>query len=111
MILTDWAWAAGLFDGEGCLTNTRKHPQFSITQNDRRVLDRFHQLASVGNVVGPYVKSKSNPRCHWFRANKIAEIQKLLTLMWPWLGEAKREQALRVYDKLPTRQFHPRQLV
>lgn len=62
--MTEIAWAAGLWDGEGCAQITAPGPKthrgsykyvsLSISQMDRRVLDRFQKAFGAGNVRGPY---------------------------------------------------------
>src|SRR5262245_61060169 len=51
------AWAAGFFDGEGCVTssdNRSARPMLFITQHDPRVLRRFWKVIGQGKVYGPY---------------------------------------------------------
>jgi len=64
---TELAWAAGFFDGEGCVSVSRTlataEPviQLSVSQVQREPLDRFAAAVGVGKVYGPYTK-KSKPR-------------------------------------------------
>jgi hypothetical protein len=100
---TDYAWAAGFFDGEGyagitaCFNKKRgKHytrPVTSIAQNHREVLDRFCWIVGVGRVRGPYL-NKSNghqrkPYWQW-QTDSMVTIRQVYGRLWPYLGSVKR---------------------
>src|SRR4051812_10898075 len=61
------AWAAGLFEGEGCLrvndTYGAKRPRAELVSTDEDVVRRFHAIVGVGNVHGPY-PSRNPERGH-----------------------------------------------
>src|SRR3990167_8425089 len=57
-----YAWAAGLYEGEGCfykgkLTNGHT-PRLQIRMTDREPLDRFVAVVGSGKVYGPYRTGK-----------------------------------------------------
>lgn len=91
------AWAAGLFDGEGCthykVESKRSRPNLviSIGQIDRQVLDRFHEAVGQGTVNGPYRHGKWAPM-YQFQAFGLERCEEIMRLLWPWLGDVKREQ-------------------
>lgn len=95
------AWAAGFFDGEGCVGIVRAHEKFerlpfvtvSITQAHREVLDRFRAAVGVGTVHGPYKPRKPGylPR-YSYRAGHLPQTQAICAMLWTWLGTLKREQ-------------------
>lgn len=68
-------WAAGLFEGEGCITigrsGGRKYLSLSVSMHprDRDVLDRFARTLGVGNVTGPH----ANGMCRWCISGAKAE--------------------------------------
>lgn len=93
---TDWAWAAGFFDGEGHTGSQRKLVFLSIDQNDREVLDKFLSSVGVGKVYGPYKAKGTNTR-YEYRCGGIGVVI-ALGKMWPWLGSKKRAQALTVLE-------------
>lgn len=102
-VQTELAWAAGFFDGEGCVTYRAQTGQLclSIPQVDRRVLDRWIEAVGVGMVRGPYKMGAGRPG--WqdqyvisitnFKGTKLT-----LERLWPWLGEVKREQGTLVLN-------------
>ena len=110
--LTELAWAAGFFDGEGyCAFAWRKSGQaytkwygrldVMITQNDRRVLDRFKNAVGVGRVKGPYQPpGTKNPRWYYY-ATGFPKFTHVMDALWPFLDEIKRAQfttALNCYS-------------
>lgn len=108
------AWSAGLFDGEGCIGcffNKRKnapkaYPELVLTvsQLDRRVLDRFQKATGLGKVYGPYKNSGSKNYHHRFQSYGPKEVELIIDLLWEWLSPVKREQAknaLSTYKALP----------
>src|SRR3990167_5406713 len=53
------AWAAGLFEGEGCISvhrskGRRPQPKLNIAMTDLEPMERFAKALGVGNVTGPY---------------------------------------------------------
>ena len=91
MIQTELAWAAGLFDGEGCtsLYSKRRSIQVSISQKyDRFVLDRFKAAVGGGYIYWP--ESQSG----YYRISGVPALL-VLQQLWPYLSPPKKEQALR----------------
>lgn len=97
------AWAAGFYDGEGsCGSRNRLVPsgakQRSISVQIAQsitpaLLNRFAQTVEVGKVQGPYRTKNPNAKPYWmFRASGIDEVRLIATVLWPWLGDPKREQ-------------------
>jgi hypothetical protein len=98
---TDRAWAAGLWDGEGCASlNTMHRPSgeyvycySSMGQVDRRVLDRLTEVTGIGKVYGPYARG-GHPITMW-RAAGYLKMLALARFLWPYLGQVKRDQFKR----------------
>lgn len=76
------AWAAGFFDGEGCVTLDKRsgQPVISIAQIDREVLDRF-----------PNSKSQYKYQC-----SRLDDVRQVVSLLHPYLSKIKREKADRL---------------
>lgn len=112
MQLTDFAWAAGVIDGEGCFyaqtikttkagnTYTYKYPSIVVGQSSKygipSLLLRLQELFG-GNIGGPYHCKNRSPKYSWRIAN-FETVQQLLIFVWPWLGPVKREQAKNVLN-------------
>jgi LAGLIDADG-like domain len=54
------AWAAGLFEGEGCVTNADGRVNLRVTNTDLDVLEQFAAFVGGGKVYGPYVNSSKD---------------------------------------------------
>ena len=94
----DLAWAAGFFDGEGCVTFNRSRGRnsivVSIRQHHPEVLEKFARVVGVGKVSGPY-KSGSGGDCWSFQVSGFERCQFIAALLWEWLGTPKRDQFAR----------------
>lgn len=97
------AWAAGLFEGEGCIRfckhdRTLGYISLRIKMTDRDVLQRFADIVG-GELKGPYDPPANKP--HWKIAwsVQISQTQKsidVLEAFWPYLGERRRAKAQEV---------------
>lgn len=120
--LTDdaWcAWAAGLYDGEGCsaLLHHRTHPgymipELSLTQSSRvgapAVLVRFSAIVKAGSLSGPYRQRNATMDVYRWKASARADVQRVIAQLWPFLSGAKRSQAQRLLDTLAAQPDLPR---
>ena len=101
------AWAAGLFDGEGC-TSARPYNRrpnsirihASVSQSSRSaevvpsVLVRFqHAVGGMGSLGTPYFDERSGTFAHQWRVGSFEETQAVVALLWRNLGTVKRAQA------------------
>ncbi len=103
-----FAWAAGIMDGEGhfgmnrTIGKNQKHcrPIVSIGQVDRRMLDRFQKIVGMGKIYGPmgsYGKDTANKQPYYkLEIYGFEQVQALLAILWTWLGQVKRDQAIQV---------------
>ena len=107
----DLAWAAGLFEGEGCFCwvkipnrNNRPTPysycQASLHTTDKDVLEKFVSVIGFGKVNGPYIyTSKTIPmrKPSWYWAIRgYDRFQAVVDMLWPWLGKRRRAKAKEV---------------
>ena len=105
-ILTEVAWAAGFFDGEGTFGchggqpsrlkagRISKYLGMSVNQVDAFVLERFKKaVGGLGSVGGPYIIKKENrkPIYSW-RATNFEEIQATIAILWKYLSPVKKAQ-------------------
>lgn len=117
----DLAWAAGFYDGEGH-TRYRLLPLDPLRQGNQQVqigivinqvssnlevLERFRRaVGGVGAINGPY-KKPHQPQ-HVYSTQSFQHVQHVICCLWPWLGSAKRNQALkalRVWHEQPRQYF------
>jgi hypothetical protein len=113
------AWAAGLFDGEGCssLLRHRTHAgymtgELSVTQSSLvgspEVLRRFGVVIGAGYISGPYRQRNATMDVYRWKAAAFVDVERVIADLWPWLGDVKRAQAQRVLDVLHSQPELPR---
>jgi len=105
---TERAWAAGLFDGEGCfyLTAARQSTGWRgaslyLSQSSGGgppdTIRRFHAaIEGLGTLSGPHEPRSPwsrLPQYHWQTSGRHS-VSAVLRLLWPWLGRASRERVI-----------------
>ena len=85
---TDIVWAAGLFEGEGCITTNHKVPNSRIIiigMTDQDVMERFVDVMGYGRLLGPYqyVKCKNNKPYWSWQMSKRSEVLRILKMFLP----------------------------
>ena len=93
----EWiAWAAGLFEAEGCISTTDSTPRLIVVSVDEDVLQTFSSVLG-GTIKGPYRRSGSStgaprqPYFHWDVCG-LARCSLIGTHLRPWLGTRRREK-------------------
>lgn len=89
--LADVAWAAGLFEGEGCWIARPPGNSFScsarLAMKDEDIVRRFRDVVGFGSVgqktYEPFLWS-------WDAGANFQAFQALGAMFWPWLGERRR---------------------
>jgi len=97
---TQYAWAAGFFDGEGCASIQRQKGYYCarlhVVQKDIRPLEHFQQVFGLTEKL--HTVTRSNRRHKYYRLTVSgARAAEILTLMLPYLT-LKREVAEAVID-------------
>lgn len=107
----DVAYAAGLYEGEGCVYSQlgkatvrgkkydRKTPQhfIRIAMTDREPLDRFAALFG-GKVYGPYKRGAEHHKpLYSYNLHGFERVQAAVAAMWGWLSPRRQEQARLVF--------------
>lgn len=92
----DRAWAAGLFEGEGWITNEDKNLiQLGLGMTDRDVVERFAAIAGYGSIrQKPDTRQTYNKIMYVWTARKTNEVMRILHFMLPYLGERRRARAM-----------------
>jgi hypothetical protein len=110
------AWAAGFFDGEGCISYTQsgKYDMIRIGQCERLPLVRFQTaVGGMGRIYGPY---SSRHEGRWSRRPQFAyqvtgheRLQAIIAMLWFKLGPTKRTKAREVlYRVTHCHKGHPK---
>ena len=102
------AWAAGFFDGEGCVFVHcgGKNIAVEISQKARFVLDRFKTaIGCIGNVHGPYRRGINGKILiiYHYRASGIERVVRIMNKLVPYLSPVKLEQ---YYSAVETRKSY-----
>lgn len=90
------AWAAGFFDGEGCVSNSRttngKILRLIVTQTNLATLERFRNAVfGLGRIGGPRQVKNYKPCWNW-NADGFYTAQAVMGLLWTFCSDQKREQ-------------------
>src|SRR4051812_7873246 len=91
------AWAAGLFEGEGCISYIRpwgREPdiQVALVMTDEDVVRRFDEIVDRGHVYDPYHPPSAGPRRKpfWRWAAIGDPAHDVVDLLGPWLSPRRR---------------------
>lgn len=115
VVTTEFAWACGLFEGEGSIVSCVRGPRparrgqvVHLYSTDRDVVERFAAAVGVGKVMGPYVRPTPTGGAvrkpvWWWGVRDLVELLPLLDRMEPLLGERRREQARALRESVAYR--------
>ncbi len=88
------AWAAGLFEGEGCF-HYRANPRCTVAKlesTDEDVVRKFGSTLGFGSVSGPNDKGANKSTWTW-RVSSFELFQQTVTCFWPYLGDRRKLKA------------------
>ena len=96
---TDIVWAAGLFEGEGCIyiNPTRIYVQLILNMTDLDVMERLVNVAGYGNLRGPHILKGLKPSWRWTVAKKT-EVIRILKMFLPHFGKRRAEKAIEAIN-------------
>ena len=87
------AWLAGLFEGEGCISQRNSHSvRINISMTDADVVERCKSLTGVGWMSTPYTKGAYKTMYVW-NVDRAVDVDMVLRLLIPWFGTRRRERA------------------
>lgn len=94
----DLAWAAGLFEGEGCFTRSNGVPMCRLGSTDEDVIQKLRTIIGFGAI---YPFTRTNPReggvpwkdGHEWATTNFEHTQAFIAAVWPWLGERRKARA------------------
>lgn len=104
-------WAAGLFEGEGCISwhytpKGQFHKRLLLTMTDYDVVCKFAEIVGLPDniyvVKTNQLKKDGSPKLQaWsWRTGKASEIRRILGMFLPYLGNRRAYKALNVLDAL-----------
>ncbi len=93
---------AGLYEGEGNISQTSKHGyRIQIGMTDLDVLKRFRDMAGGVGTIRPLKKYKSHHKNAWkLRVGDKENVSRLLSMMLPYLGNRRAYDALNALDTM-----------
>ena len=100
---TQTAWAAGLFEGEGCIWQGPYSAYLKLTMTDYDVMKKFADWAGYGKINVDNWNNVNRPNCkvafQW-RIGKRKEVIRILSAMLPHFGNRRAYKALNILDNL-----------
>lgn len=98
---SDIAWAAGLFEGEGCFYFGHRNLQATLQMTDADVVDRFEKIMGFGSrriVEGGHRSDRRGYKNEWkpsyrWSARNFHHVQAIIAMFWPYFGERRRARA------------------
>jgi hypothetical protein len=95
---TDWAWLAGIFEGEGCIEFHHKNSTaITISMTDEDVVRRAAEIAGVGSVM-ELTARRGHKVCWRWRVQQADLVQAVIDQIEPYLGKRRwaRVQEARI---------------
>ena len=95
--------AAGLFEGEGCISHQQSQPNKRVVQmnmTDLDVMQLFVYLIGIGELHGPCTY-KTRPHCqefYWWKATAHRDVKWILEMLSPYFFARRSEKAQEVFD-------------
>jgi hypothetical protein len=92
----DIAWAAGLFEGEGCITKLNRGTtiQLSITSTDYDVLEKFKGIVGCGTIyLNGTPRKDTHKQAYRWALSASRDVKVILGLIRPHLCLRRAEKA------------------
>jgi hypothetical protein len=93
------SWAAGLFEGEGCILMRRGQGCVSpsirlvVSMTDEDVLERFRAIVECGPVRLRRPAEDGKKAVYTWEIGNRPDVERLLRAFLPWLGRRRSEKA------------------
>ena len=99
------AWAAGFFEGEGCIKKDKCYQVLSINNTDKDVMERFISIVGYGNLNGPYKSGGKSHKphyklCWYWQVGKKSEVRRILLLFMRYFGKRRTQRAYEALNHL-----------
>ena len=95
----DITWAAGLFEGEGCICRSKPNGRkafrgkLRIVMLDEDIVKRFAAIVRCGHVHGPIKHTRSGRADYWkWETSRWRDIVHVIVLLRPHLGVRRQQQ-------------------
>ena len=96
-------WAAGLFEGEGCITRAGGYSwAMKLRMTDEDVVRKFYDIIKLGYVGGPYKKLNPDHKDYWeWQTAKANEVYALCAAFWPFMGQRRQAKMTEALLDIP----------
>jgi len=84
-----FAWAAGLIEGDGCITSQRGYPVVEVSMTDQDVVSAFAAIVGA-STWGPYPRKEGGKAMWRSRVTGIDRLTDLYRRVEPFLGARRR---------------------
>ncbi len=111
----EMAWAAGIFEGEGCFRMTHPHHAkepvavLVLQMTDEDTVSRFCEIVGSGRVRGPEDRGPGHKPMFLLDVAARADVRRIILAFLPWLGRrrtAKAKQLLEHIERLDAAAKH-----
>ena len=102
-----WAWAAGLFEGEGSITVTYRQCSLQMATTDADVMERFVEVVGYGNIHPQEKRPGQTKRQYRWHVSRATEVVRILNTFMPYLGERRKAKAVEAIDFLCPKEGNP----
>ena len=99
---TQIAWAAGLFEGEGCMSFDDNLARIKLSMTDKDVVERFAKIFNL-KANGPYYYSghRSHYKPYYVtNSKKQSVVRDIVSTLLPYFGDRRAHKALDILDHL-----------
>jgi hypothetical protein len=86
---TNWAWIAGILEGEGSFAFTNNWPVLHIQMTDKDVMEKLSSYLDV-SLTKPRVL-KSGKICYQFSLRKTDKIKFITDQIYEYMGERRKK--------------------
>ena len=95
-------WAAGLFEGEGCITQIKSTGrwQVEIEMSDKDVIESWHKTMGLTTKITERPKRDGRKVTYMSQTRKKSEVRRILSLMLPHLHDRRAHRALDALDNI-----------
>jgi len=100
----DWAWAAGIFEGEGCIVIRKRLRTvcLCLKMADLDIVERFQAIAGCGRLRIERAKSFRHRDCHIWSICTRRDVLRILAILRPHMGSrrgARIDEAILHYSR------------
>jgi len=101
---TDIVWAAGLFEGEGCIYVPSNRPNgccLQLEMSDLDVIEKYAKIVESDLVRPRKTLNKTQKKQTWILAiTKRSEVLRILKMFLPHFGKRRAEKAIEAINHL-----------